>query len=100
MILAELLSESARSTFADLGLVAAGASASIAVGVRWLRHEIRSEVTAQTREIHTVLTEMRADMRADMRPNGGKSGADAISLQTAQLVAEILRRHHDDADPS
>ena len=95
-VLAELFAESTRSTLADVMLVIGVISAIGAWGARWLRREIRSEVTKQTAELDRTIREVRDDVRAELRPNGGKSAADHFTQrtahETARLVAEILDR--------
>ena len=99
MIVAEIITETTRTTLADVGLIVGAATAVGAVGLRWLRREISAQVQAHHRDIHRALDEMRRDMR----PNGGTSSADLIATQTAtqvaHLVAELLRRRTPD-DPT
>jgi hypothetical protein len=78
-VLAELLTPATRGTVQDIGLIVGAMTALGAVGVRWLRREIRAEVDR-----------LRDEVRQDLRPNGGSSGADAI----ARLVIEHLERRH------
>lgn len=84
-VLAELLTPATRGTVQDIGLIVGALTAIGAVGVRWLRREIRTEVTTQHAELRRGIV---ADLRADLRPNGGTSGADAI----ARLVREEFER--------
>jgi hypothetical protein len=89
MIVADLITEGTRTALTDVGLILGTLTAVGAVGLRWLRKEIRAEVGSQTAEFHKAL----AEVRRDLRPNGGSSAGDAISHQIAQLVAELMRRN-------